>query len=213
VIRGSLNKPVTGYPLRTTVDGWKNLPAPSSNLDTSLAEARAGWEISPRARIRGIYDSNIFLITEDDQEITSARGDARPSMHLGGDKSNLPLDTAVVAKRGAELRRLGLSADPGQSTFAYTASDYGQISRFGTTSGYLAVLVLALYIASPETRNIYAHPHRLWLALPPIIYWISRVWLLTDRGELSGDPVLFALLDRASYAALACILVVGYIAI
>lgn len=39
------------------------------------AAAEAGWRVHPRARIRGIYDSNIFLITDDDLEVTSARGD------------------------------------------------------------------------------------------------------------------------------------------
>ena len=37
-----LNKPNTGYPTRVTVDGWMKLPAPVSDVNASLASARAG---------------------------------------------------------------------------------------------------------------------------------------------------------------------------
>lgn len=39
------------------------------------SEARAEWRFHPRAGIRAIYDSNLHLITDEDQEVTSARGD------------------------------------------------------------------------------------------------------------------------------------------
>ncbi len=39
-----VNRPTTGYPLRSTVDGWKALKAPTSNLEASIAEARAGCD-------------------------------------------------------------------------------------------------------------------------------------------------------------------------
>jgi hypothetical protein len=39
-----VNKAGTGYPTRATVDGWKNLPAPSSDVVASLAAARAGCD-------------------------------------------------------------------------------------------------------------------------------------------------------------------------
>ena len=39
-----VNKPNTGYPTRATVDGWMNLPAPTSDVNASLAKARAGCD-------------------------------------------------------------------------------------------------------------------------------------------------------------------------
>ena len=39
-----VNKADTGYPTRATVDGWKNLPAPTSDVVASLARARAGCD-------------------------------------------------------------------------------------------------------------------------------------------------------------------------
>jgi hypothetical protein len=38
----------------------------------------------------------------------------------------------------------------------------------------------------------------LWLIVPLMILWLCRVWLLASRGELSEDPVVFALTDRVS---------------
>jgi hypothetical protein len=33
-----------------------------------------------------------------------------------------------------------------------------------------------------------------------MLYWISRVWIKAQRGELHDDSVIFALKDRASLA-------------
>jgi hypothetical protein len=46
--------------------------------------------------------------------------------------------------------------------------------------------------------TLYRHPSTLWLIVPLIILWISRIWLLASRGELNEDPVVFALTDRLS---------------
>ena len=39
-----VNKPATGYPTRTTVDGWMKLPPPTSDIKASIARARAGCD-------------------------------------------------------------------------------------------------------------------------------------------------------------------------
>ena len=41
----------------------------------------------------------------------------------------------------------------------------------------MAVLVLALYINSPEIRALYQPPEVIWLLCPLLLYWVSRVWL------------------------------------
>jgi hypothetical protein len=32
-----------------------------------------------------------------------------------------------------------------------------------------------------------------------MLYWVSRIWLIAHRGQMHGDPVLFALKDWPSY--------------
>jgi len=46
--------------------------------------------------------------------------------------------------------------------------------------------------------KLYHHPRYLWLIVPFMILWTSRVWLLASRGELNEDPVAFALTDLPS---------------
>lgn len=76
----------------------------------------------------------------------------------------------------------------------------------------MSILVVALYINSPEVRELYATPEVLWLLCPMLVYWISRVWLLARRGKMHDDPVVFALRDRVSYAIGAAALLVGAVA-
>jgi len=38
----------------------------------------------------------------------------------------------------------------------------------------------------------------IWLACPILLFWISRMWMLTHRGQMHDDPVLFAIKDRTS---------------
>lgn len=81
----------------------------------------------------------------------------------------------------------------------YIQDDLEVVSSMGTGSGYLAVLVLALYIQDESTARLYATPEFIWLACPILLYWISRVWLIAHRGDMHDDPVVFAIKDRASW--------------
>jgi 4-hydroxybenzoate polyprenyltransferase len=82
----------------------------------------------------------------------------------------------------------------------YYPADLEMITMNGTVSGYLAVLVAALYINGDRASGIYHHPELLWLICPLLLYWISRIWMLAHRGQLDDDPLLFAIRDPASYA-------------
>lgn len=106
----------------------------------------------------------------------------------------------ALVKRLSEVRRLRASNQEVAHGRGYFASDLEQLGQLGTSSGYLAVLVLALYISSEEVRRLYTHPERLWLLCPVMLYWVSRVWLLAHRGEVNEDPLVFALRDKVSYA-------------
>ncbi len=106
----------------------------------------------------------------------------------------------ALAKRYSELRRLQLESGPGRAAGrGYSTDDLEQLAIFGGASGYLSVLVLALYMHSPEVARLYGHIRFMWLICPLLIYWISRLWLLARRGILDEDPVVFTLRDRASY--------------
>lgn len=106
----------------------------------------------------------------------------------------------ALVKRLSEVRRLRLSNETSAHGRGYLAQDYEQLASLGAASGQVSVLVLALYITSKEVTALYAHPERLWLLCPVMLYWVGRVWVLAHRGLVNEDPLVFALRDRVSYA-------------
>jgi len=56
-----------------------------------------------------------------------------------------------------------------------------------------------LYIHDPVMIVKYSTPMWLWVVIPAMLYWLSRVWLIANRGKLNEDPVLFAVRDKVSY--------------
>jgi 4-hydroxybenzoate polyprenyltransferase len=153
--------------------------------------------------LAGLYTLRIFT--------GAAAGGVRVSPWLLAVSTFIFLSLALV-KRASELRRVrerGDSAAPGRS---YHAGDLDVVTILGGASGYMTVLVLALYIHSPDVTVLYRHPERLWALCPLLLYWVSRTWILTARGEVSSDPVAFALKDRASHVVGAAALVVGWLA-
>ncbi|MFO0553915.1 MAG: UbiA family prenyltransferase [Polyangiaceae bacterium] len=105
----------------------------------------------------------------------------------------------AFAKRYVELR--GLTGDEPVKNRAYVRVDLDMVRSMGVSSGFLSVLVFMLYVEGPAGRAGYAEPAVLWLALPVLLYWLGRVWLLTGRGQMQDDPVRFALRDGRSIAA------------
>ena len=93
-----------------------------------------------------------------------------------------------------------------------SAETLRRLRRVGTSAGaFLLVFVVALYLSSPDVAKLYMHPTRMWLICPLLLYWISRVLILTIRGEVDDDPLIFALKDRISWVTGAC--VAGVIAV
>ena len=105
----------------------------------------------------------------------------------------------AMVKRYSELRELGYAAAPAGR--GYLQTDLASIGTFGVSSGLISVLVLVLYVMSPEVRILYQRPTLLLLLCPLFLYWVTRLWLKANRGEVPQDPVVFALTDRTSYIA------------
>ena len=80
----------------------------------------------------------------------------------------------------------------------YYAGDFELLASFGSASGYVSVLVLALYIQDSMTHTLYSRPEMMWLSCLLLLFWISRTWLIAHRGDMHDDPVVFALKDNVS---------------
>ncbi|HEX3991787.1 MAG TPA: hypothetical protein VHX39_11515, partial [Acetobacteraceae bacterium] len=114
----------------------------------------------------------------------------------------------AFAKRYVELARACDSGAMDLNRRSYLPSDLGLIESLGPNSGYLAVLVLALYVNSDHTRQLYPRASLLWLLCPLLLYWITRTWFLAQRRALSEDPVTYAVHDTVSWATAAAAMVI-----
>lgn len=95
----------------------------------------------------------------------------------------------------------------------YVSGDDELLSTLGMCSGYISLLVLALYISSNDVTHLYNRPLVLWLLLPVAMFWISRTWLLAHRGDMHEDPILYAMKDKTSYLAGIAALIITLLAV
>lgn len=113
----------------------------------------------------------------------------------------------AFVKRYTEL--LLLVGDEKIVNRAYYRADLQMVASMGGASGYLAALVFSLYLEYGAPPNAYREPALLWLIVPVLLYWVSRVWILAGRGQMQDDPVKFALRDRISLLCGALIVVIA----
>ncbi|WP_027801984.1 UbiA family prenyltransferase [Paraburkholderia dilworthii] len=104
----------------------------------------------------------------------------------------------AMVKRYTELDKLQRDGKTSVAGRGYLAGDMSIVRSFGTAAGYVAVLVLALYMNSTNVPVLYHHPHRLWVLFCLLLYWISRVWMIAFRGQMNDDPIVFAIKNRWS---------------
>jgi 4-hydroxybenzoate polyprenyltransferase len=104
----------------------------------------------------------------------------------------------AFVKRFSELEGLRERGGAVTNGRGYFISDIEQLRALGTGAAYAAVVVLTLYINDPKTVTLYRHVIRLWMVVPVLLLWLSQVWMLTSRGEMDDDPVVFAITDRRS---------------
>ena len=95
---------------------------------------------------------------------------------------------------------------------AYSVGDVPTLAALGTASGMLSVLVFALYLDSPVVGPHYQSVEVLWGAVPILTFWLSFIWVMTGRGKVDQDPVLFVIKDKVSLVSAGSLLVVFLVA-
>jgi 4-hydroxybenzoate polyprenyltransferase len=136
-----------------------------------------------------------------------------PSPWLLAFTTFLFLSLALV-KRYAELvivvRTVGTEAAKARG---YQADDRELITAMGIASGYVAVVVLALYITSMAAQRFHSRQEAIWLLCPLLLYWISYIWLIAHRGGMHDDPVVFALKNGGSMVVIVGMAIIFMIAL
>ena len=104
----------------------------------------------------------------------------------------------ALVKRATEID--AIQGDPHGR--GYRAADGPLLKRVSVGAGLVAALILALYLQQPGNYDRYAQPAWLWALPAAVVFFLCRVWLKLERGEMHDDPVLFALKDRVSWLVL-----------
>jgi 4-hydroxybenzoate polyprenyltransferase len=120
-----------------------------------------------------------------------------PSEWLLAFSTFLFLSLALVKRYGELVIMRGVEGDHATAR-SYEISDAELLASKGTASGYIAVLVLALYITSGTAKALYGRHEFIWFLCPLLLYWVGHIWLVAHRGRMHGDPFVFALRDRTS---------------
>jgi len=114
----------------------------------------------------------------------------------------------ALAKRVAELENLKTLGIAETIARGYKTSDVSLLVSSGVSAGHASILIVALYINGEKVTQMYNRPEILWLLCPLLLWWLGRIWLVTTRGRMHEDPIIFAIRDRISQVTLlvcACI--------
>lgn len=132
----------------------------------------------------------------------------------GGAATGIPLSVWLLAfsiffflslaavKRQAELVDNVKQGKLRASGRGYHVDDLPIISMISISAGYVAVLVMVLYVNSPAVVDLYPTPEALWGVCAVLLYWITRTVMLAHRGWMHDDPVVYAAKDRLSQVSL-----------
>ena len=133
-----------------------------------------------------------------------------PSVWLLGFSIFFFLALAAV-KRQAELVDLVARGDDKAEGRGYLPEDLPLITMMALASGYVSVLVAGLYLTSDSVAILYSFPSALWGICAVLVYWVSRIVMLTHRRRMHDDPIVFAVTDKVS---LFCgVMIVGLVVI
>jgi 4-hydroxybenzoate polyprenyltransferase len=99
----------------------------------------------------------------------------------------------ALVKRYTELGVMRRAEGDKARVRGYRVIDMELLASLGGGSGYVAVLVLAIYISSGTAGILYSRSYLLWFLCPLLLYWISYVWLIAHRGGMEDDPLVFTI--------------------
>lgn len=115
-------------------------------------------------------------------------------------------------KRATELYHVKHAAQKTSQRRGYISQDFEMIAITGIVVSLSSIIILSLYLNTPDVILLYTKPLYLWLAVYVILFWKIRLWFLTFRGQINQDPIVFALEDKTSYVLALMTLVILYLA-
>lgn len=105
----------------------------------------------------------------------------------------------ALMKREVELNVVQRQNQVVSHRRGYTTADRGFITTIGIASGMASLVIFSLFVsAAAASMSNYGIPALLWGSMAVVGYWLAHMWLLTTRGEMNDDPILYAARDWTS---------------
>ena len=103
-------------------------------------------------------------------------------------------------KREVEFNVMSQTGRSSLSGRGYDLDDRLYVLCCGLSSGIASIVIFSLFITETIERGPlnYNAPVLLWGVMGLLGYWVLRMWMLTTRGLMNDDPILFAARDRTS---------------
>ena len=108
----------------------------------------------------------------------------------------------ALVKRYTELSRMQMQEGSAARARGYHSGDKTLILVQGIASGYLSVLLLALYVHVEIPPASHARRELFWIVYALLLGWLNVMWFAAARNRMHDDPVTFALTDPVSLALL-----------
>lgn len=110
----------------------------------------------------------------------------------------------ALLKRHSELFNLSRNGRDKANGRGYTTNDRIPVGIMGINCSFVAVVILMLYFNSENVLQLYRHPEYLLGIVPLIVFWLGRLWVLSFRGEVNEDPIIYVSKDRIGLAVIFC---------
>jgi len=111
----------------------------------------------------------------------------------------------AAIKRQAELVDLKEQGSLQAKGRGYHVDDLPLMTMIVISAGFMAILVLMLYVNSASVIALYPTPSALWGVCCILLYWLARMAFITHRGRMHDDPIIFSIKDKVSQLCFALI--------
>ena len=96
----------------------------------------------------------------------------------------------------------------------YHISDLPIVSQIALSAGFISVLVIGLYINSPDVLILYSRPWTLGGICLVLLFWLTKIIFDSSRGLIEDDPIIYAFKDYQSklcLIAITILLIISFI--
>jgi len=96
---------------------------------------------------------------------------------------------------------------------AYTIKHKKMIYWIAILTGWISILLLIFHINSPVVIKQFSFPNILWIICFVMLFWISRIIYVSNKGQIKDDPIVYAISDKISYLCLVIILFIFWLGV